>query len=261
MVAASRAYRVAVARYTYGDSDTARARLGLVARLFEPTSRSFLAAAGGTPRVALDLGCGPGHTTALVQAVTGASLVVGLDRSPAFLGSADAGDGRRFVAADVARGLPVRAADLAYARLLLAHLADPSAVIANWSTILTNRGRLLVDDLETIETNDDVFRTYLDDVALHVVRREGGALFVGPILHEAADPPACSRVRDAVAAFAPDAGDTARVFAMNLAVLTERGEVGARPALADALAAIGRGDRHAEPVRWRVRQLAWERSG
>lgn len=250
-----------MSRYTYGDSDLARERLGLVARLFEPTSRSFLAATAGTPLVALDLGCGPGHTSALVQGVTGASLVVGLDRSPSFLGRAAADAGRRFVAADVARALPVRAAQLVYARLLLAHLADPAGVAANWSTILTNGGRLLVDDLESIETTDDVFRAYLDDVALHVVQREGGSLFVGPILHEADDPPGCSRIRDDVATFSPDTGDTARVFAMNLAVLTERGEVGARPVLAEALAAIGRGDRHAEPVRWQVRQLAWEQSG
>jgi SAM-dependent methyltransferase len=261
MVAARRAYRVPVARYTYGDSDLARERLGLVARLFESTSRAFLASAGGAPRVALDLGCGPGHTTALVQNVTGAPRVLGMDRSSAFLGGAAVGDGRRFVAADVSLVLPVRAADLIYARLLLAHLVDPAAVAAHWSTILTNGGRLLVDDLEAIETRDDIFRTYLDEVALHVVRREGGSLFVGPILRDADDPAGCRRIADAVASFAPVAADTARVFAMNLAVLTERGEIGARPALADALAAIGRGERHAEPVRWQVRQLAWERSG
>jgi len=261
MVAAPRAYRVAVARYTYGDSDLARERLGLVARLFEPTSRTFLGSAGGAPRVALDLGCGPGHTTALVQAATSAPLVVGLDRSSAFLGDVAVGDGRHFAAADVSRALPIRAADLIYARLLLAHLVDPAAVAAHWSTILTNTGRLLVDDLEAIVTNDDVFRTYLDEVALRVVRREGGALFVGPILHGADDPAGCRRIADAVASFAPVAAEPAHVCAMNLAVLTERGEVGARPALADALAAIGRGERHAEPVRWQVRQLAWERSG
>ena len=50
------------------------------------------------------------------------------------------------------------------------------------------------------------------------------------------------------------------MFAMNLAVLTDRGEVAARPALAAALEAIATGARAAEPVRWRVRQLAWERS-
>ena len=48
-----------------------------------------------------------------------------------------------------------------------------------WATILTIGGRVLVDDLETIETTK-AFRSYLDDVALAVVRAQGGALFVGP---------------------------------------------------------------------------------
>jgi len=55
--------------------------------------------------------------------------------------------------------------------------------------------------------------------------------------------------------------ETARVFAMNLRVLTDRGEVEARPSLADALDAIVAGRRSADPVRWHVRQLAWERTG
>jgi hypothetical protein len=48
---------------------------------------------------------------------------------------------------------------------------------------------------------------------------------------------------------------------MNLRVLTERGEVDARPSLAAALDAIATGDRPSAPVRWHVRQMAWERTG
>ena len=122
-------------------------------------------------------------------------------------------------------------ADLVYARLLLAHLPDPPPSSARWSTILTIGGRMLIDDLEAIETDDDVFRGYLDDVALAVIRAQGGALFVGPALHAAQDPAGLSRVHDAVAAFTPAAAETARVFGMNLAVLTERGEVAPQPGL------------------------------
>ena len=120
---------------------------------------------------------------------------------------------------------------------------------------------MLIDDLEAIETDDDVFRGYLDDVALAVIRAQGGALFVGPALHAAPDLAGLARVHDAVATFTPAAAETARVFGMNLAVLTERGEVTPRPALAAALAAIAEGERPAEAVRWQVRQLAWERTG
>ena len=49
------------ARYTYGDSDVATERLCLVAEVFEPTTRAFLRRAElENPRLALDLGCGPG---------------------------------------------------------------------------------------------------------------------------------------------------------------------------------------------------------
>jgi SAM-dependent methyltransferase len=215
-------------RYTYGDSELAGDRLELVAELFDPTSRSFVRAAGGSPSLAVDLGCGPGATTTLIRDATGARRAVG---------------------------------DLLYARLLLAHLPDPASAVARWSTILTIGGRILVDDLETIETDDDVFRTYLDEVALAVVREQGGALFVGPALRAAPDPTGLERTHDAVATFAPSPGETARVFAMNLRVLTDRGEVEARPSLADALDAIVAGRRSADPVRWHVRQLAWERTG
>jgi len=251
-------------RYTYGDSELAGERLGLVARLFEPTSRAFLeVAAPRAPRVAIDLGCGPGHTTALVHDVSRAGRTVGIDRSEAFARRARR-DGRdpAFVVANAAAGLlPIASAQLVYARLLLAHLPDPIAVVARWSTILTTAGRVLIDDLEAIETDDDVLRGYLDDVALAVVRAQGGSLFVGPALHVAPDPTGLARVHDAVVTFTPAAAETARVFGMNLAVLTERGEVQPRPALADALAAIAEGERPAEAVRWHVRQLGWERTG
>ena len=252
-----------MARYTYGDSDLAGDRLALVARLFRPTSEAFLRAASPRePDIALDLGCGPGHTTALVHETARARRTVGVDRSETFARRAhDLAPGRAFIASDVdVASLPLARADLVYARLLLAHLPDPPVVVARWSTILTIGGRVLVDDLEAIETDDDVFRHYLDDVALAVIRAQGGALCVGPALDGARDPAGLMRVHDDVATFAPAAAETARVFAMNLAVLTDRGEVTPRTDLAAALDAIASGVRDAEPVRWRVRQLAWERT-
>jgi SAM-dependent methyltransferase len=233
-----------------------------VADLFEPTTTAFLRSAGGTPSVAVDLGCGPGRTTALIRAVTGSRRTFGVDRSHAFARRARAATGLGFLVADVARPtLPLAQADLVFARLLLAHLRDPILAVARWSTILTIGGRVLIDDLEEIETDDDVFRSYLEEVALAVVRREGGALFVGPVLQTADDPLGLARVHDAVTTFAPAPADTARVFAMNLQVLTERGETEPRPGLAAGLDAIAAGTRPAEPVRWHVRHLAWERTG
>ena len=170
-------------------------------------------------------------------------------------------DGRDFSVHDATRlPFPEEPADLVFARLLVAHLADPAGAITRWSTTLTDHGRILVDDLEAIDTDEPTFRRYLDEVAIPVVMAQGAGLLVGQTLHAMGDPEGIRRVHDDVVPLTPPAAATARIFGMNLAVLTERGEVGPRPDLAEGLAAIGDGRREAAPVAWRLRQIAWERS-
>src|SRR5262245_6039180 len=70
--------------YTFGDNDVAAERLRLLAEAFAPSSRAFLARVAREPAaVAVDLGCGAGHTTALLAAAVGAGAgtTVGLDAS------------------------------------------------------------------------------------------------------------------------------------------------------------------------------------
>jgi SAM-dependent methyltransferase len=254
-----------VTRYTYGDSDLAAERLGLVAATFAPATRRFLLrAAPRAPVLAVDLGCGPGHTTALVHEVTHADRTVGLDASAAYVARARAAapPGVSFEVHDAAEvPFPTGPVGLVYARLLLAHLREPEAVVRAWTTQLTPGGVVLLDDLEAIVTTDPALGAYLEEVAGPVVRREGGALLVGPVLHAMPDPPETERIHDDVATFTPPATVSARIFAMNLAVLVERGETEARPGLADALAAIADGRAHAEPVAWSMRQVALRRVG
>jgi ubiquinone/menaquinone biosynthesis C-methylase UbiE len=83
-----------------------------------------------------------------------------------------------FAVHDVTRvPFPTEPADVVYARLLLAHLADVEGVVRRWSTMLTIGGSLLADDLEELDAPEPSFRAYLDDVAIAVVRVEGGELF------------------------------------------------------------------------------------
>lgn len=252
-------------RYTYGDSELAAERLGLVAATFAPVTRRFLhRTAPRDPGLAIDVGCGPGHTTALVHEVTRADRTVGLDASAAYVARARrvAPPGVSFEVHDAAQvPFPTGPADLVYARLLLAHLREPEAVVRAWTTQLAPGGVVLLDDLEAITTVDHAMRTYLEEVAGPVVRREGGALLVGPALHAMPDPPGTERIHDDVATFTPPAPVSARIFAMNLAVLVERGETEAPPGLADALAAIVDGRVHAEPVSWSMRHVALRRVG
>ena len=252
-------------RYTYGDSDLAAERLALVAATFLPTTRAFLErAAPQAPRLAVDLGCGPGSTTRLLHEVTVAARTIGLDASVAYVERARslAPVGVTFEVHDATvQPLPFGTADAIYARLLLAHLPDPAAVVTGWASQLSEGGVVLLDDLEAIATEHPAFRAYLDDVALAVIRREGGALLVGPALHEMPDPPWTERIHDEIATFAPPPAVTARIFAMNLGVLVERGETDARPDLADELVAIVDGRAHAAPVAWSMRQVAFRRIG
>ena len=251
-------------RYTYGDSALAAERLWLVAQMFEATTRSFLeGAVPAAPGLAVDLGCGPGHTTRLLHAATGARSTVGLDRSPSFIAEArrDASSGVSFAVHDVTTvPFPTGPGDVVYARLLLAHLPDVEGVVRRWSTMLTIGGSLLVDDLEELDAAEPAFRRYLDEVAIPVVNAEGGGLFVGPRLRSMSDPAGCERMYEGVATFSPPAPATALVFGMNLAVLVDRGETAPRPDLAAALDDVASGRRAARRAIWRVRLVAWRRT-
>jgi SAM-dependent methyltransferase len=248
-------------RYTYGDSELAGERLVLLARTFEPASRAFLtAAAPRSPALAFDLGCGPGLTTRLVHEVTGAATTVGIDRSEAFVDAATASapEGVGFLAHDVLTGPPPGSApDLIFARLLLPHLPEPAAVVAAWCRWLAPGGSLLLDDPEDVVSADATFRTYLDEVAFPVVATQGGNLLLGPVLHAMQDPPGTERTYDEVASFQPPAAVTARIFAMNLRVLGDRGEIAPRPDLLGDLDDVAEGHRLTDGPIWRMRQVAF----
>ncbi len=82
---------------------------------------------------------------------------MGLDSSESFLAVArhDACDGLEFLAHDVRDNpWPVAGADLAFARLVLAHLPEPEAVAMGWLTQLAPGGLLALDELEWFRTDD-----------------------------------------------------------------------------------------------------------
>ena len=95
-----------------------------------------------------------------------------------------------FVEHDVTQTpLPIGTPDLAFARLLLAHLPDPTALVRAWLSTLAIGGRLLLDEVESVDTQNPVMRTYLREVAIPVITNHGGRLLLGPSLHEMPDPP------------------------------------------------------------------------
>jgi trans-aconitate 2-methyltransferase len=254
--------------YSFGDTQIARQRLDLLSSVFDPSSRAFLATRVlKRPRVALDLGCGPGNTTRMISAVTGADRTVGLDRSPAFIAAARkrGGAGVEFGVWDAASPLPYDEVDLLYARLLLAHLRDPADLVAAWARRLRAGGQLLLDELEAIETRNDIFVKYLT-MAAAVVRANGAEMFAGPILARQREAEGCGFTQSEVVTLRVEPVIAARMFRLNLqewgkhawvhdnygtAAVTSIGEQ------LDHLVNAGSG----EGITWKLRQIVIEKRG
>ena len=250
--------------YAFGDSEPAARRLGLLADVFEPPSRTFLTRFATAPvDLAVDLGCGPGHSTRLVASVVGARRTLGLDQSASFvaLAEADAPPGVAYAVHDVTVvPFPCPPAGVVYGRFLLTHLHDPPGALTAWATQLAPGGLLLADEVERIHTAQPALRRYLD-VAGALLASRGHRLEVGAALHRLPDPPGLIRRHDQVARWAPPAVRAAELFAQNLAVWRDdavRTGVATDPDLdhlATALAEVTDGT-----ITWELRQLAFQRT-
>ena len=212
--------------YTYGDTTVAGDRLAVLASIFGPTTAEFVrrdARSDPTRPVALalDLGCGPGYTTALVHEQAEPVRTVGLERSDAFVLRARVEHGHagvEFLPHDITvTPFPTGPADLVFARYLLAHLPEPVAVRDRWLTQVRPGGRLLVEEIDHIDTSIGTFARYLD-VVQQMSRGHGTDLLVGPTLAAAAPPTGTRLVGDTIARISPEPRTVARIFAMNLSV-------------------------------------------
>jgi trans-aconitate 2-methyltransferase len=261
-----------VGGYAFGDSEPAARRLGLLADVFEPPSRAFLSRfAAGPVDLAVDLGCGPGHSTRLVASVLAARRTLGLDQSASFVALAEAAapPGVSFAVHDVTVvPFPAGPASRIYGRFLLTHLPDPPATLAAWATQLAPGGLLRVDEVERIQTTQPALRGYLDTAAA-LLASHGHRLEVGAALHRLPDPPGLTRRHDQVAHLTPPPARAGELFAQNLAVWRDSA-VQARVAsaaeldrLAGALAEVTDGAAGSEgegAIAWELRQLAWQRA-
>ena len=206
------------AQYAFGDSVLAGERLEILARLFAPPTRSILAAAPtSAPNRVADLGCGPGHTTALLADIYPDASITGFDASPAFVEAADAqGLRATFTRADVTRPLQGAPYDLIYARFLLAHLPAPVDTIAGWCDALAPGGALVLEETESITTTDPELARY-ERLTVGIVESKGAALYAGPIIETATLPSGFRRAVDRVIDIDLTAGEAASMFWRNLA--------------------------------------------
>jgi SAM-dependent methyltransferase len=240
--------------YAFGDSALARERLGIVADAFEaPSCRLLADVPPYQPRYVLDMGCGPGYTSALLRGRFPHSEVTGLDASAAMVEEARARvPGAWFVIADVSAPLRLPA-DVVYSRLLLGHLPDPEGALARWVDAMRPPGFLVCEEPVRYRSDDARFRRY-EDAVTAVVAARGGTLWAGPVLDH--DPPGCERVVDRVVEHPVPVGQAAAMFWRN--AVTWGDEVSDGPELVEQLRAMERANAD-EPVVWELRQTVWSR--
>lgn len=254
--------------YAFGDGELAARRLDLVAEVFAPTSRAFLAEVDFRPRLALDLGSGPGHTTYLIADTLEPMKTVGIETSIAFLSAAQAttrDSSVSFVEHDATRiPLPLRDPDLIYARFLLSHLPRPEASVVDWVTQLRPGGLLLIEEVKWIRTEHPVLGAYLEIVEAMMANR-GHELYVGARLNAISEEDGWRRRSSRVARSRPSAAQAARMFSMNLA--NWRGDPFVRETyssetidrLEDGLSELSASQSEEEIV-WGLRQMVIERT-
>ena len=258
--------------YAFGDTPTASTRLDVLASVFAPTSLELLGQVRARVAVppgglVVDLGCGPGHTTAMLAGVFGSARVVGLDTSVAFAAEAASGRGdrRAFAVADAARlPLPCAPADVVYARFLCVHLPDPRALVMSWAGEVRPGGIVVVEEPERIDTEDEDFRRYLELAAV-VVADRGGDLYAGRQLVGLALPPGTVRVVDRCAPLEVAAGAAASIFALNLSTWRDDPALGPVTGPGETAALLARlEDRRLDPstdvIRWHMRQVVVRRT-
>jgi SAM-dependent methyltransferase len=251
--------------YTFGDSELAERRLELLGTTFQDTSRDFIrAAVPAEPALAVDLGSGPGHTTMLLRDTLHPQLTLAIDFSEAYVAAtakrAEGDPTVEVIEAD-ALELPPRVSDaeVIFVRMLLTHLRDPLAAVDLWLERLAPGGVLLLEEVESIETEEPGLARYLD-LQREMLDANANRLEIGPRLDaEFASHP---KLRSSeVVRFQPGAGVAARMFGMNFATwrdrraVVEAHETAELDAIAKGLGRVATAPEDSAPITWGMRQI------
>jgi hypothetical protein len=153
----------------------------------------------------------------------------------------------------------VSAIDLMYARLLLTHLSDPVGAVSRWVKRLCGAGVLMLEEVESITTEEPTFCAYLD-LQRRMLATNRQTLEIGAGLDAALTQ--SMGYRSELATTTPPTQTVARMFAMNFAVWRHE-------PIVESLATVRQVDEIAtglkhllaapaspQPITWRMRQIA-----
>lgn len=176
--------------YTFGDNELASRRLRLLSELYEPETRGLLSLALDSskpdpPRLAADLGCGPGWSTQLLASVLKPQRTIGLDSSERFIVEARANHPHlEFVRHDILQTpFPTGAPDLLLCRFLLTHLPSPRNALQLWAEVAAPHAILLIHETEEIDAPSPALHRYYQLVR-QMQQHYGQSLNVGSILDD-----------------------------------------------------------------------------
>jgi trans-aconitate 2-methyltransferase len=236
--------------------------------LYRESTRAFLAKAAGSAlfRLVLDLGCGPGFTTHLINDTLRCGRVIGLDASAGFIELARAtaaGERMSFLQHDItAIPFPSGCANLIFSRFLLTHLREAEAVVAKWAAQLEPRGLLLLEETESIETVHPEFGAYLAIVEA-MLASQSSRLYAGRLIAELDSLGGLKCAFSELRSIPVRNCDAARMFALNLSTWKDSKFVSTNYSrdsilqLEHALTEIAAGESSAREIEWRMRQSAW----
>ncbi|HYY22870.1 MAG TPA: methyltransferase domain-containing protein [Thermoleophilaceae bacterium] len=167
-------------------------RLARQAHVMASQSSAFLSRIGlASGWACLDVGCGDGQVTlAMARAAGPSGRAVGVDMDAEALAIAReaamrAGVRAEFLQADAVCPIETEAFDLAYARLLLSHLIDPSAAVRAMRAEVRPGGVVAVEDIFLGTLRSDPPEPALDrlqEIYGGAVRFHGGDPTIGPRL-------------------------------------------------------------------------------
>ncbi len=206
--------------YTFGDSELAARRLELLARVFEAGSRRLLRGLAFEDGQGVDLGCGPGYTTALVAANVPLTRVMGLDQSERLLEQATrerSSERVSYARCDVSvPPFPVpAAADLLYSRFLLTHLREPANVIRAWASAAAPGALLVLEETAFMRGEHPAFPRYYALVE-RMQAHYGQRMYIGRELEALSACPEWAVEHSEIAVSPLAASDMARLHFFNL---------------------------------------------
>jgi SAM-dependent methyltransferase len=170
--------------YTFGDTDEASARLRLLAELYEPETRRLLERGAVQPRLAIDLGCGPGWSTRLLHDVLKPVRTVGYDASERFIVEArrNHSPALEFHVQDVVLAASyIPQPEVFLCRFLLTHLSSIGEALAAWANAAKPSALLFIHETESLQTENPVLDRYYELVAL-LQAHYGQTLYVSGLL-------------------------------------------------------------------------------